>query len=158
MAVTAPRVAGKSVAGSTPSLSLWSVNTMFFGSNAPPLGAVSRKKATCWPGRAANGTRKVSVPWPFTDPAGTIVVPAPSRLLASALVACDPGSIAPLALVNEPKATPWISGGDDRAVRGVVADRDARQVVRRQVDARGRGIGAAVGQEEERRWPPSSAW
>ena len=96
MAVTAPRVAGKSVTRPwTPSLSLWRVNTMFFGSNVPPPASVSRKKATCWPGRAANGTRKVSVPWPLTDPAGTIVVPAPSRLLASVVVAWNRARLAP---------------------------------------------------------------
>ena len=33
----------------------------------------------------------------------------PSRLPASVLVAWDPGSIAPRVLVNEPKATAWIS-------------------------------------------------
>ena len=75
----------------------------------PPLLAVSRKKATLWPGKAANGTRNVSVFWPLTEPAGTIFVPAASRLAASALVAWDPGSTCPWVLVKEPKATPWIS-------------------------------------------------
>ena len=121
---------------------------MSLGSNAPPDGAVSRKKATCWPGRAANGTRNVSVPWPLTDPAGTIFVPAAEQVGGVGVGRLGPGLDLPAGVREGAEGHRLDFGGDDRAVRGIVADRDAREVVHRAGRRPRRRVEAASPEEE----------
>ena len=152
MAVTAPRVAGKSVAGRRmPSLSLWRVNSMSLGSNAPPAGGGVQEEGDV-AGRAGPRTGRGRSPCPGRSPSrpGRSWCPAASRLAASVLVAWDPGSTCPPGVGERAEGHPLDFGGDDRAVGGIVADR--RRSPGRpsgRYDARRWRSGSAVGQDKK---------